>query len=173
MRAWGFGIDRANFHSASNLAEINQSATTSKPIHPHKMPVPYLPLERSGRRSSVVVHLDINEAIALSKAQPRFFGAYIESKQFIRYRNALNTFMRSGAAELPVGPLASFICSVMRNYSLQFSGLLSWFARRFSPILSSSTVVDGKLFEDLSSIIALLYLMDSPLSSHYLRIPSC
>jgi hypothetical protein len=99
--------------------------------------------------------LDIDEAIAVSKASPRYFGEFIESKQGIRFRNAINSYLRSNTVDLPVGPLSSFICSVLRKSSLEFSGLLSWLAIRFHPVLSSSIVVNMKLFKDLSSTIAL------------------
>jgi hypothetical protein len=99
--------------------------------------------------------LDIDEAIAVSKASPRLFGAFIESKQGIRFRNAINSYMRSNSVDLPVGPLSSFVCSVSRNSSLEFSSLFSWLARRFRPVLSSSITVNGQLFKDLSSTITL------------------
>jgi hypothetical protein len=99
--------------------------------------------------------LDIDEAIAVSQASPRLFGAFIKSKQGIRFRNAINSYMRSNAEDLPVGPLSSFVCSVLRNSSLEFSALISWLAIRFHPILSSSIVLNTKLFKDLSSTIAL------------------
>jgi hypothetical protein len=99
--------------------------------------------------------LDIDEAIAISKASPRLFGAFILSKQGIRFRNAINTYIRSNAVDLPVGALSSFICSVSRNSSFKFSGLISWLAHRFHPVLSSSIVVNTKLFKDLSSTIVL------------------
>jgi hypothetical protein len=99
--------------------------------------------------------LNIDDAIAVSKASPRLFGAFIESKQGIRFRNAKNSYRRSNAVDLPVGPLSSFVCSVLRNSSLEFSSLLSWLAIRFHPVLSSSIVVNMKLFKDLSSTIAL------------------
>jgi hypothetical protein len=98
---------------------------------------------------------DIDEAIAVSKASPRVFGAFIKSKQGIRFRNAMNTYMRSNAVDLPVGRISSFVCSVSRNSSLEFSALLSWLAIRFHPVLSSSIVVNTQLFKDLSSTIAL------------------
>jgi hypothetical protein len=101
------------------------------------------------------IFLDIDEAIAISKANPRLFGAFIESKQGIRFRNAINSYKRSNAVDLPVGHLSSFICSVSRNSSLEFPSLFSWLARRFHPVLSSSIVVNIQLFKDLSSIIAL------------------
>jgi hypothetical protein len=82
--------------------------------------------------------LDIDEAIAVSKASPRYFGRFIESKQGIRFRNAVNSYIRSNAVDLPVGPLSSFICSVSRDPSLEFSSLVFWLAIRFRPVLSSS-----------------------------------
>jgi hypothetical protein len=99
--------------------------------------------------------LDIDEAIAVSKASPRYFGAFIKSKQGIRFRNAINSYMRSAAVDLPVGPLSSFVCSVLLNSSLEFSALISWLGRRFHSVLSSSIVVNSQLFKDLSSTIAL------------------
>jgi hypothetical protein len=63
--------------------------------------------------------------------------------------------MRSTAIDLPVGPLASFVCSIMRDYSLQFTSLISWSARRFRPVLFSSIVENRKLFDSLSSTIVL------------------
>jgi hypothetical protein len=99
--------------------------------------------------------LDIDDAIAISKASPRLFGAFIESKQGIRFRNALNSYMRSYSVDLPVGPLSSFVCSVLRNSSFEFSTLLSWLARRFHPVLYSSIVANTQFFTDLSSTIVL------------------
>jgi hypothetical protein len=99
--------------------------------------------------------LDIDEAIAVSKASPRLFGAFIESKQGIRFRNTINSYIRSNAVDFPVGPLFSFVCSVLCNSSLEFSALVSWLATQFYPVLSSSIVVNIQLFKDLSSIIAL------------------
>jgi hypothetical protein len=116
------------------------------------MTIPYLPLDLW---YEVFGLLNIDEAIAVSKASPRLFGAFIESKQGIRFRNAINTYMRSSAVDLPVGSLSSFICSVMRNSSLEFSGLISWLAIQLHPVLSSSIVVNTQLFADLSSTIAL------------------
>jgi hypothetical protein len=89
--------------------------------------------------------LDIDGAIAVSKASPRIFGAFIESKQGIRFRNAINSYMRSNAVDLPVGSLSSFICNVMRNSSLEFSSLVSWLAIGFHPVLSSTIVVNKQL----------------------------
>jgi hypothetical protein len=99
--------------------------------------------------------LDIDEAIAVSKASPQVFGAFIKSKQGIRFRNAINSYIRSTAVDFPVGRLSSFVCKVSRGSTLEFSSLASWLARRFRPILSSSIVVNRQLFKDLSSTIAL------------------
>ncbi len=96
------------------------------------MPIPSLPIELWQK---ILELLDIQEAIAISKARPRFFGAFIEHKQAILFRNAINSYLRSNAADLPVGPLASFICYLSRNSSLEFSGLASWISRRFPPNL--------------------------------------
>jgi hypothetical protein len=90
-----------------------------------------------------------------SQASPRLFGAFIESKQGIRFRNAINSYIRSNSVDLPVGPLSSFVCSLSRNSSLEFSALISWLGRRFHPVLYSSIVVTGQLFTDLSSTIVL------------------
>jgi hypothetical protein len=116
------------------------------------MPFSLLPTDI---QHEIFLLLDIDEAIAISKASPRLFGAFIESKQSIRFRNAINSYKRSNAVDLPVGRLSSFVCSVTRNSSLEFSSLYSWLARRFLPVLSSSIVVNSKLFKDLSSTIAL------------------
>jgi hypothetical protein len=62
--------------------------------------------------------------------------------------------MRSTAMDLPVGPLSSFVCSVLRNSSLEFSSLISWLALRFHPVLLSR-ILKINLFKDLSSTIAL------------------
>jgi hypothetical protein len=121
------------------------------PIHPTKMLISSLPPDLW---YEVFGLLDIDEAIAVSKASPRVFGAFILSKQGIRFRNAINSYMRSDTVDLPVGPLSSFVCSISRNSSLEFSSLISWLAIRFRPVLSSSIVVNSKLFADLSSTIA-------------------
>jgi hypothetical protein len=122
------------------------------PIHPIKMPYPYLPLDLW---YDVFGLLDIDEAIAFARADPRFLGAFIELKQGIRFRNAINSYMHSNAVVLPVGHLSSFVCSVYRNSTLEFSSLISWLARIFQPCFSSSIVENSKLFADLSSTIAL------------------
>jgi hypothetical protein len=123
------------------------------------MPIPPLPLDIW---YEVFGLLDIDEAIAFSKADPRFLGAYIESKQGIRFRNAINSYMRSiavelpvGLLDLPVGSLSSFVCSVSRDSSLEYSALLSWLAIRFHPVLSSSIILNCQLFSDLSSTIVM------------------
>jgi hypothetical protein len=125
---------------------------TPEPIHPSKMSIPHIPLDLW---YEVFGLLDIDEAIAVSKARPRLFGAFIKSKQGIRFRNAINSYMRSDSVDLPVGALSSFICSVSRNSSLEFSSLYSWLAHRFHPVLSSSIFLNSQLFTDLSSTIAL------------------
>jgi hypothetical protein len=134
-----------------NLKEINPQLPPD-PIHPTKMSIPYLPLDLW---YEVFGLLDIDEAIAVSKANPRLFGAFILSKQGIRFRNAINSYMRSNAVDLPVGRLSSFICKASRGSSLEFSSLSSWLAIRFHPVLSASIVVNSELFANLSSTIAL------------------
>jgi hypothetical protein len=116
------------------------------------MAIPYLPLDLW---YEVFGLLDIDEAIAVSKASPRLFGEFIKAKQGIRFRNAINSYMRSGAVDLPVGPLSSFVCSVLRGSSLKNFALISWLAVRFHPVLSSSIVVNEQLFSDISSTIVL------------------
>jgi hypothetical protein len=116
------------------------------------MPIPPLPMDLW---YDVFGLLDIDDAIAISKASPRYIGAFIESKQGIRFRNAISSYMRSNAVDLPVGRLSSFVRFVSYYSSLQFSALISWLAIRFHPALSSSIVVNSKLFKDLSSTIAL------------------
>jgi hypothetical protein len=133
-------------------SQINQSLLRPDPIHPTEMTIPYLPLDLW---YEVFGLLDIDEAIAVSKASPRVFGAFIKSKQGIRFRNAINSYMRSNAVDFPVGPLSSFVCSVSRNSSFEFFALISWLAMRFHPVFSSSIVVNDELFADLSSTIAL------------------
>jgi hypothetical protein len=51
------------------------------------MPLPPLPLYLW---YDVFGLLGIDDATAISKASPRLFGAFIESNQRIRFRNALN-----------------------------------------------------------------------------------
>jgi hypothetical protein len=116
------------------------------------MPFPYLPLDLW---YDVFGLLDIDEATAVSKASPRLFGAFIYSKKGIRFRNAINTYMRSNSIRLPVGPLSSFIHSISHNSSFEFTSLISWLAIQFRPVLTSSIVVNKQLFMDLSSTIAL------------------
>jgi hypothetical protein len=134
--------------SSSNLAD----KSILDPIHPTEMPLPFLPLDIW---YEVFGLLDIDEAIAICKAHPRYFGAFIKEKQGIRFRNAVNSYMRSTAVDLPVGPLSSFVCKMLRGSSLDFSSLISWLVRRFRPVFSSSIVVNSRLFADLSSIIVL------------------
>jgi hypothetical protein len=137
---------------SNNSYQTSHPPLLPEPIHPSKMSNPHLPLDLW---YEVFGLLDIDEAIAVSKASPRVFGEFIESKQGIRFRNAINSYMRSNAVYLPVGPLSSFVCSVSSNSSLEFSSLVSWLAIRFRPVLSSNIVVNKQLFKALSSTIAL------------------
>jgi hypothetical protein len=142
--------------SSSNLEDKSIRHYSLHPcpetIHPAKMSISSLPPDLW---YEVFGLLDIDEAIAISKASPRVFGAFILSKQGIRFRNAINSYMGSNSVDLPVGTLSSFICSILRGSPMTFSNLLSWLARRFRPVLSSSIVVNSELFKDLSSTIAL------------------
>jgi hypothetical protein len=135
-------------HKLSNLKNPTPPPNL---IHPIKMPIPSLPLDLW---YEVFGLLNIDEAIAVSKASPRLFGAFILSKQCIRFRNAINSYMRSNAVDFQVGPLSSFVCSLSRNSSLEFSSLISWLEIRFRPVLSSSIVLNHQSFKDLSSTIA-------------------
>jgi hypothetical protein len=90
----------------------NNVQLRSAPIHPTEMKISSLPFDLW---YEVFGLLDIDEAIAVSKANPRLFGAFIVSKQGIRFRNAINSYMRSNAEDLPVGRLSSYVCSVSRN----------------------------------------------------------
>jgi hypothetical protein len=54
------------------------------------MPLLVLPLELWQK---ILELLEVLDAIAISKAHPRFFGARIESTQAIRFYNAINSFM--------------------------------------------------------------------------------
>jgi hypothetical protein len=167
-----FGISCLAKFDRHPTSKTNQSSTLR--VHHTKMSDPRLWYEILGRLDinnspqipplplelwqKILELLGIKEAIAISKAHPRFFGAFIESKQGIRFHNTINSFIRSNAKDLPVGPLASIIRYVSRRShrpSLEFSGLISWLARRFQPVLSSSIVINTKLFEDISSTIAL------------------
>jgi hypothetical protein len=102
--------------------------------------------------------LDIEDAWAISIANPRTFGAYIGSKRVIRFRNAINSYLsRPTNADQP---LSSFVSEVMRNSMYnspvpEYTALVSWLARKYRPILYSSIVDNNNLFKDLSSIIAL------------------
>jgi hypothetical protein len=110
------------------------------------MPIYSLPLD---------LWYEVFSLLNIDEASPRYFGEFIYSKKGIRFRNAVNSYMRSNAVDLPVGPLSSFICSVSRKSSLEFSALVSRLAIRFHPVLSSSIVMNIKFFKDLFSTIAL------------------
>jgi hypothetical protein len=122
------------------------------PIHPSKRPLPPLPLDLW---YEILALLDIKDAIAVSKAHPRFFGAFLEDKQTIRFRNALNSYVRSSAVDLDVCSISSFVCLLSRGTSMEFSSLISWLTRRFKSTLSSNIVFNSKLFANLSSTIVL------------------
>jgi hypothetical protein len=83
--------------------------------------------------------LDIPDAIAISKADPRTFGAFIEDKQDIRNKNAFNT-----------APSILFH-RVLNGSAVGYSSFLSFLQRR---LLKSCIVPPSKLFCDISSIIA-------------------
>jgi hypothetical protein len=91
--------------STSLISTLANKSHHSATIQPPKMPIPSLPLEIWQKILELV---DIHEAIAFFKAH--FIGAFIESTQGIRFRDAINSYMRSNVVELPVGPLASFVC---------------------------------------------------------------
>jgi hypothetical protein len=136
----------------SDKSHINPPLTLlPDPIHHIKMLFSLLPTDI---QHEIFLLLDIDEAIAISKANPRLIGAFIESKQGIRFRNAINSYMRSNSVDLPVGPLSSFVCSISRNSSLEFFSLISWLARRFRPVLSSSIFENRQFFKAISSTIA-------------------
>jgi hypothetical protein len=86
--------------------------------------------------------LTIDEAIKFSKAFPRTFGAYIESKQVIRFNNAINS---------APSPLFNRVLSGTEDKSSSFR---SWLKPR---LLKSCIVPPLKLFPQLSSIIASNY----------------
>jgi hypothetical protein len=73
--------------SSSILANKPNHSSQNPSIQPASMPTLNLPIELWEK---ILVLLDSQEAIAVSKAHPRFFGALIESNRLIRFRNALN-----------------------------------------------------------------------------------
>jgi hypothetical protein len=99
--------------------------------------------------------LDITDAITISKASPRTFGALIEYENVIRYRNAINSYKRPDAFSLSIGSLPWLIGKVLLDSSRGFSGFISWIERKYQPVLQSSILNTNKVFEDLSSILAL------------------
>jgi hypothetical protein len=109
----------AKFYRHQTCKQINPPLLP-EPIHPTKMSISSLPPDLW---YEIFGLLDIDEAIAISKAHPQLFGAFIEEKQGIRFRNAVNSYLRSSAVDLPVGSLSSFVCHVSRGSSLEFSVL--------------------------------------------------
>jgi hypothetical protein len=84
--------------------------------------------------------LNIQDAISLSKADPRTFGAFIEDKQVIRFNNAFNT------APSPLFHL------VLNESAVGYTLFSSWLDQR---LLKSCIISPNKLFRDISKIIAL------------------
>jgi hypothetical protein len=84
--------------------------------------------------------LDIPDALAISKADPQTFGAFIEDKQGIRFANALNTTP------------ASLFHRVLSGSSVGYSYFLAFLQRR---LYKTCIVPPSKLFSDISAIIAL------------------
>jgi hypothetical protein len=84
--------------------------------------------------------LDIQDARSISIADPRSFGAFIEDKQVIRFRNAFNT--------APPPPFLRALYISAAGYS-SFS---YWLQRR---LLRTCIVPPNKLFVDISARIAL------------------
>jgi hypothetical protein len=85
----------------------------------------------------VFVLLNIKDAIAVSKANPRFFGAYIEDQQVIRFKNTVNSAPSS--------------LRVLGGMADGFSSFRDWLQRN---LFKSCIVPPSKLFPPLSSIIA-------------------
>jgi hypothetical protein len=147
-----FGIDRVFLENFTRHPTSQTNQSTAPRFNPsNQMKINPLPLDIW---YEIIVLLDIKEAIALSKALPQFFGAFVESEKAIRFHNAINSYMHSTMVDLPVGSLTSCIRFVLRDSPFEFSRLISWLGRRLSPILSSNIGVNSKLFEDISSIIA-------------------
>jgi hypothetical protein len=83
--------------------------------------------------------LDIADAFAISKADPRTFGAFIEDKQVVRFRNAFNTTP------------SSLFHRVLSGSSVGYSSFLAFLQRR---LYKTCIVPPSKLFCDISLIIA-------------------
>jgi hypothetical protein len=81
--------------------------------------------------------LDIKDAIAVSKANPRTFGAYIKDQQVIRFKNTINSAPSS--------------LRVLGGMAAGYSSFRSWLQRN---LFKSCIVPPSKLFPPLSSIIA-------------------
>jgi hypothetical protein len=84
--------------------------------------------------------LNILDAISVSKADPRTFGAFIEDKQVIRFNNAFNT---------TPSPLFH---RVLNESAVGYSSFSYWLERR---LLKTCLVSPNKLFRDMSSSIVL------------------
>jgi hypothetical protein len=84
--------------------------------------------------------LTIDEAIKFSKVFPQTFGALIEDKDVIRFKNAINS-----------AP-ASLFHRVLNGSAAEFSSFRSWINPR---LLKSGIVPTQKLFPHISSIIAM------------------
>jgi hypothetical protein len=84
--------------------------------------------------------LDIQDALSISTADPRTFGAFIEVKQAIRFKNAFNT-------------TPSFLFNRVINGSVV--GYSSFFAFLQRHLLETCIVPPSKHFCDISQIIAL------------------
>jgi hypothetical protein len=139
------------------LKQINPPTHPAPPIHPPTNPAPInqskmtldpLPLDIW---YELLLLLDIKEAIQ---------KPFLVSLERLSSQSKLSVFAMPSTricvlCDLPVGPLASFICFLLRDSSLEFTGLLSWIARRIQPVLYSSVDVNRKLFKDLSSTFAL------------------
>jgi hypothetical protein len=83
--------------------------------------------------------LDIPDALAVSKADPRTFGAFIEDKQGIRVSNAFNTTP------------SSLFHRVLSGSSVGYSSFLAFLQRR---LYKTCIVPPSKLFCEISLIIA-------------------
>jgi hypothetical protein len=84
--------------------------------------------------------LDIPDALAISIADPRTFGAFIEDKQGIRFNNAFNT------------KPSSLFRRVIKGELVGYSSFLTYLQRRLH---KTCIIHPSKLFCDISAIIAL------------------
>jgi hypothetical protein len=84
--------------------------------------------------------LNIQDALSISIADPRTFGAFIEDKQGIRSNNAFNTTP------------SSLFHRVLNASAVGYSSFLFFLQQR---LLKTCIVPPGKLFRDMSQIIVL------------------